>query len=53
MKATKANIARAVDQPSDTVRFYLFHGQDESQSRALGARLLESLGARHVELLES
>ena len=45
MKATKANIARSVDQPSDAIRFYLFHGQDESQSRALAARLLEALGA--------
>ena len=45
MKATKANIARSVDQPSGAIRFYLFHGQDESQSRALAARLLEALGA--------
>ena len=45
MKATKADIARSVDQPSDAIRFYLFHGQDESQSRALAARLLEALGA--------
>jgi len=45
MKTSKANIARAVDQPSEAIRFYLFHGQDESQSRALAARLLEGLGA--------
>ena len=45
MKATKANIARALDQPSVTTRLYLFHGEDESQSRALAARLLEALGA--------
>ncbi len=45
MKASKANIGRSVDQPSETIRFYLFHGQDESQSRALAARLLEALGA--------
>ena len=45
MKATKANIARAVDQPAEAIRFYLFHGPDEAQSRALAARLLESLGA--------
>jgi DNA polymerase-3 subunit delta len=45
MKASKANIGRAIDQPAPDVRFYLFHGQDESQSRALAARLLESLGA--------
>ncbi len=45
MKASKAHIGRSVDQPSSDVRFYLFHGPDEAQSRALGARLLESLGA--------
>lgn len=45
MKATKANIGRLVDQPSEAIRFYLFHGQDESQSRALAARLLEGLCA--------
>ena len=46
MKATKANIARAVDQPDAAVRFYLFHGPDEAQSRALATRLLEGLGAQ-------
>jgi DNA polymerase III subunit delta len=45
VKAGKANIARAVDQPAAAVRFYLFHGEDESQSRALAARLLEALSA--------
>lgn len=45
MKATKANIARAVDQPVDSTRFYLFHGPDEAQSRALAMRLLEAQGA--------
>ena len=45
MKATKANVGRSVDRPNSQVRFYLFHGPDEGQSRALAARLLESLGA--------
>ena len=45
MKASKASIGRAVDQPEDRVRFYLFHGPDEAQSRALGERLLQALGA--------
>jgi DNA polymerase-3 subunit delta len=45
VKASKANIGRAVDQPADQIRFYLFHGPDEGQSRALAARLLEALGA--------
>jgi DNA polymerase-3 subunit delta len=45
VKANKANIGRAADQPADNIRFYLFHGPDEGQSRALAARLLEALGA--------
>jgi DNA polymerase-3 subunit delta len=45
VKATKANIGRAVDQPAPGIRFYLFHGPDEAQSRALAARLLAALDA--------
>jgi DNA polymerase-3 subunit delta len=45
VKAAKTSIGRSVDQPNRDIRFYLFHGQDESQSRALGARLAEALGA--------
>jgi len=45
VKATATTIGRTVDQPNPATRFYLFHGPDESQSRALGARLLEALGA--------
>jgi DNA polymerase III subunit delta len=45
VKASKASIGRSVDQPAEAIRFYLFHGPDEAQSRALGARLLEALGA--------
>jgi DNA polymerase III subunit delta len=45
VKASKANIARAVDQPAAATRFYLFYGPDEAQSRGLAARLLEGLGA--------
>ena len=45
MKASKASIGRAVDQPAADIRFFLFHGPDEAQSRALAARLLEGLGA--------
>jgi DNA polymerase-3 subunit delta len=45
VKASKASIGRAVDQPDAKTRFYLFHGPDEGQSRALAARLLEALGA--------
>jgi DNA polymerase-3 subunit delta len=45
VKATKANIGRAVDQPGADFRLYLFHGPDEAQSRALATRLLEAFGA--------
>ena len=45
MKASKASIGRAVDQPNAQLRFYLFHGPDDAQSRALGARLVQALGA--------
>lgn len=45
MKANKGTIGRALDQADPKIRFYLFCGPDEAQSRALGARLLEGLGA--------
>jgi DNA polymerase-3 subunit delta len=45
VKASKQSIGRAVDQPNGQVRFYLFHGPDEAQSRGLAERLREALGA--------
>lgn len=45
MKLARGAIGRAVDRPDPDVRFYLFHGPDEAQSRGLGARLIEALGA--------
>jgi DNA polymerase-3 subunit delta len=45
VKASKQSIGRAVDQPNPQVRFYLFHGPDDAQSRALGQRLVQALGA--------
>ena len=45
MKAVKGTIGRAVDEPDPKVRFYLFHGTDESQSSALGDRLVAALKA--------
>jgi DNA polymerase-3 subunit delta len=46
VKASKSSIGRSVDQPDSRVRFYLFLGADEGQSRALALRLLEALGAQ-------
>jgi len=45
VKTSKAAVARAVDQPDPTVRFYLFYGPDEAQSRGLAERLQSALGA--------
>jgi DNA polymerase-3 subunit delta len=45
VKASKQSVGRLIDQPDPQVRFYLFHGPDEGQSRALAARLLEALVA--------
>ena len=53
MKANRSSVGRAVDQPDPHVRFYLFLGQDESQSRALAARLQEALGAAKFVLAGS
>ena len=50
MKASKASVGRSVDQPDPKVRFYLFHGQDEAQARALGQRLVEALAASRFVL---
>ena len=44
MKAVKANLARALARPDPAIRFYLFHGPDESGSRALAIQLLRGLG---------
>jgi DNA polymerase-3 subunit delta len=45
VKAAKASLGRALDQPDPAIRFYLFHGPDEASSRALANRLLKGLGA--------
>lgn len=45
MNVSKQAIGRAVDHPDGHVRFYLFHGPDIAQSRGLGQRLIQALGA--------
>jgi DNA polymerase-3 subunit delta len=45
VKASKSSIVRTVDQPDPKIRFYLFHGPDDAQSRGLGQRLTEALAA--------
>ena len=44
MKAVKAGLARSLVQPDPAIRFYLFHGPDESGSRSLAIQLLRGLG---------
>lgn len=51
MKAVKAGLARALDQPDPNLRFYLFHGPDEAGSRALAGRLLKGLSAEKFLML--
>lgn len=49
MKSARGTIARSVERPDPDIRLYLFHGADQSQSRALAQRLVQALGAaRHV-----
>ena len=45
MKIDKRRVGRLVDQPDAAVRFCLFHGPDQSQSRGLAMRLVQGLGA--------
>ena len=45
MRLQRGTIGRAVDKPDPAIRFYLLHGPDEAQSRALGMRLVEALQA--------
>jgi DNA polymerase-3 subunit delta len=45
VKLARGAIGRALDRPDAQVRFYLFHGSDEGQSRAHAQRLLAALGA--------
>jgi DNA polymerase-3 subunit delta len=44
MKAVKAGLAKTLERPDSSIRFYLFHGPDESGSRALANQLLKGLG---------
>jgi DNA polymerase-3 subunit delta len=45
VNVSKQAIGRTVDQPNPEIRFYLFHGPDTAQSRALGQRLVQALAA--------
>jgi DNA polymerase-3 subunit delta len=45
VRPAKGALGRALDRPDPAIRFYLFYGQDEGQSRGHGERLLKGLGA--------
>lgn len=45
MKPARGALDRMLDKPDGAIRFYLFYGPDESQSRAHAERLLKGLGA--------
>lgn len=45
MKANRAEIERALDRPSESIRCYLLHGPDDAGSRALADRLGKAMGA--------
>ena len=50
MKTVKGKLGQSLDRPDPAVRFYLFYGPDDSQSRAYAARLLKGLGAEKFAL---
>jgi DNA polymerase-3 subunit delta len=45
VKANRAQVTRALDQPDDAVRLILLHGPDSAGSRELAARLGAAMGA--------
>ena len=53
MKATRSNIGRSVEQPDPAIRFYLFYGPDQAQSRALGTRVVGALHASRFLIASS
>ncbi len=53
MKLNAGQVGAAVDRPDPGRRFYLFHGPDESGSRALAQRLLTALAAEKFAVAAS
>ena len=45
MKSARGALAQALDRPDPAIRFYLFYGQNEGQSRGHAERLLKGLEA--------
>lgn len=53
MKIARGAVARVLDKPDRAIRFYLFHGSDEGQSRSHAQRLQASLGAARFQIAGS
>jgi DNA polymerase III subunit delta len=50
VRPAKGNLGRALDRPDRAIRFYLFYGPDEGQSRAYGERVLKGLEAEKASI---
>jgi DNA polymerase-3 subunit delta len=48
MRSARGGLAQALDRPDPAIRFYLFYGQDEGQSRGHAERLLKGLEAEKL-----
>lgn len=53
MKSARGSIGGSVDRPDPAIRFYLFHGSDEGQSRGFADRLLAGFSAAKQALSSS
>ena len=51
MKANRSQTEKALDAPSDDIRFYLLYGPDESGSAALAKRIERAMGP-HAERID-
>jgi len=50
MRPAKGTLGKALDRPDPGIRFYLFYGPDEGQSRGHGERLLKALAAEKMTI---
>jgi DNA polymerase-3 subunit delta len=50
VRPAKGSLGSALDRPDPAIRFYLFYGPDEGQSRGHGERLLKALEAEKTAI---
>lgn len=53
MKADKRTVGQFLDRPNPDLRFYLFWGPDQGQSRAYATRLVQSFGADRFMIISN